>query len=355
MTLMHQVGGSGSRWLDAIAAAVVSAVGRVGTVRAVRVVEDADGHLTVLSGRKGTPQTIGRMQVRSGRVDGALTEPVAVALRGSRIELLLLSSRFLFRPLELPARASEFLDGIVRNQIDRLTPWSATDASFGRSAPMSVGTDRIAVTVAAAPRTQISDLVRQFSDLGAESIAVTTLVPDGQRGGSAIKVFDEAAAPTLDPERVRRGLAAVLLVAVVAATTSIAAATVMGANLSAEQEELSRRIAERRSLMRGGAAVAPTALRRLEARKHEAPSSVIVLDAVSQILPDHTYLTEFRVEGDKVRLIGVTRDAPALIRLMEQSAHFTRATFFAPTTRQPADPGERFYIEARIEPVFTPQ
>jgi len=80
---------------------------------------------------------------------------------------------------------------------------------------------------------------------------------------------------------------------------------------------------------------------------------VIVLEALSQILPDHTFITELRIEGDKLQIVGVTRDAPALIGLIEQSPHFTHATFYAPTTRTPGDPGERFHIEAQIKPIFT--
>ena len=87
-------------------------------------------------------------------------------------------------------------------------------------------------------------------------------------------------------------------------------------------------------------------------RKQTTPSSVMVLEAISRVLPDSTYVTELRIEGDKVQVVGISQDAPSLIRLMEQSPQFSRATFFAPTTRAQSDPGERFHIEVHITPYF---
>src|SRR5258707_7371431 len=220
MSVLRQAAEGISRWIDSVAGTVLAVIDRLVARRAVQLVEQQDG-MFALQGRgpDASPST-DQIEIADGRVVGQVPAGLATALRGSRVELVLQPRRFMFRPLELPGRAAEFLDGIVRAQIDRLTPWSPAEAVFGWTRPAQAGPERIAVTVAATARAMIMPLVQALAANGAASLAVATVAQDPASGALAIKVFDESARGALDARRVRWALIAVLVVAGLAAVAA---------------------------------------------------------------------------------------------------------------------------------------
>jgi len=349
MELSRQIAAGFSQWLNCVAGVVVATFGRIAAPRLVRLSEQTDGTFAV----EAPGAKFGTASVRITNGVATCSGEAGAILKGSQIELAMRPSQFLFRPLELPRRAAEFLDGIVRAQIDRITPWTASEAAVGWTQPTDIGGDKISVTVAAAPLTQIAPFARAVGALSVKSVFISTTVPGPYK--AAIKVFTQSAGGTLELRQVRRLLLVGFVGASVIAGLASAADFVIGGNLQNRHAEVARSIAERRGIIRAGNdAIVNSALARLALRKNQTPADVIVLEALSNVLPDHTYVTELRIEGDKVQVIGITNDAPSLIRLIEQSPHFSHATFFAPTTHAPSDPGDRYHIEARIKPVFAP-
>ena len=349
-----------SRWIDAVARFVVAQPWLVASPRTIKLVEVEDGEFSIEIPQEfaDAVSTKNRLRILDGQMVSAVSAPVATTLRGSRVELTLKPERFLFRPFELPGRAAEFLDGIIRAQIDRLTPWSAADAAFGWSKPHEAGSDRIAVTVAATARPLVAPYVQAIARLGVQSIEVFTTPPEHESSAHLIKVMEERTGG-FDVGKVRQILTAILLVAGVTAAAAVGGSALIGMNLAAQQDGLAQRIASLRGAagrssngVTGSLAAAQTTL---EIRKRTAPSSVMIIESLSRILPDNTYVTELRIEKNKIQLVGVTHDAPSLIGSMEQSGLFTRATFFAPTTRSPSEPGERFHIEALIQLAAAPR
>jgi general secretion pathway protein L len=348
MKLFETIGAFLNAWTGSVAAAIVGGFDRVVSPRVVRLIEDDKGGFAVEAADRpeNAPSHI-------GFADGALSgSNLAAMFRGNRVEFILQPRRFLFRPLELPARAADFLDGIVRAQIDRLTPWSAAEAVFGCSAPVGSGAESITTMIAATTRKVAMTYVEAVTGFHPAAVAVCTDV--AERNAGRVKVFEQKARGHLDAARLSRALLIVLGVAAVTALLSVTVAAYVADNLGAQESELARQISQRRAAIRvgsDGGDRSPVAA--LERRKYETPASVIVLEALSQVLPDHTYVTELHLAGGKLQISGITRDAPSLIPLIEQSQHFTRATFYAPTTRSPSDPGDRFHIETRIEPKNT--
>lgn len=347
-----------SDWLDRVAEATITAIARFKAIPTISLVEGEDGRFSMMPEEKGASalDDVG-LRFENGHVAGRPSLELETALRGGRVKLLLLPERFVFKSLELPSRAAEFLAGVVRSQIDRLTPWNADQAAFGFSPPADVGAGRIAVTVAATAKEMLQPLLRAFTGLGACSVTISTLTADTAPDASPIAVVQENVGGILDVGRARRTLLTVLTSVLLIAAVANVAATVVNDRLQARQDELARQITQRRAsaLAARNAPKDPkmVAEQALARRKNGSPSAVIALEILSQILPDDTYLTELRIDSEQLRLTGFTHDAPNLIRLIEQSHHFGQATFYAPITRSTSNPGDRFNIEARMQPDFS--
>jgi general secretion pathway protein L len=354
MTSYRAIVEAASRWIDRVAATIVAGHDCLRTRPRFQLVEQPDGTFALREGPQKDVLDLSGHEIRfaGGRVDAAVAEKLSEILRGARVELVLLPNRFMFRALELPRRALDFLEGIVRAQIDRLTPWSAADAAFGWHSSIDAANDRIEVTIAATARGLIAPFLSAIAALGADTVAVSAATP--QPDIAAIKICEQKAGQAAALARIRRILIGLAAGGGALASLSIAANTVIGGAIETQRDDLTRRIAERRAAIQPGHGGTSEAARDLERHKHEMPSSVIVIEALSRVLPDDTYLTELRILGDKMQIVGVTRDAPALIRLIEQTSHFSRATFFAPTTRSATEQSDHFHIEAHIEPVYTP-
>jgi len=343
MITFSRIADTFSRGLDAAAECFFALREQLSPPRVVKFVENEGGELV--------PQT------DEGIHDFDSKNPSA-KLSTSRVELVLRPERFLFRPLELPAQAADFLDGIVRTQLDRLTPWNAADAAFGWTKLAAAEPGRILVSVAAIKRDLIMPIVQPVISLGAASVSVFTQAPELESHLASIKVLDLSAPHLPGLAGIRRVLLRILAASGAAAAVVVSASILMSVSLQARQNAVAERLAQVREAVSASRQSQLQSVAGREqvilARKYSEPAAVVVLEDLSRVLPDHTFVTELRIEGDRLQIAGVTRDAPGLIGLLERSSRFARATFFAPTTRSPGDAGDRFHIEAHIQPLGRP-
>lgn len=341
-------------WIESIANTITDTVTGLSPVRVVRLVENESGELSVESEAGSASIAAGdeHAPVVADHTSSASGVPSSAAMSGCHVELVLRAERFLLQPLELPARATEFLEGIVRSQIDRLTPWSAEQAAYGWSEPVPQEDDRIIITVAAASKDTVTPFIHTLERYEPRSVSIYTETQDSE-GQALIAVFNDRIRAHVDTARMRCVLNRTLLVMTIVTTLFLCASTFIGGYIEARQAEIALKVGTARGKLSKDGNPNLTHLQMLEQRKFDVAPTVLVMDNLSQVLPDDAYLTNLQIDGSKMRIAGVARNAAALIELMERSKHFSRATFTAPATRLPSEPGERFQIEAQIQPTGT--
>jgi general secretion pathway protein L len=344
-------------FVDGLVDAWIALAGRVWQRQRIALVHDGDGYAVQTSG--GQPGTE-KLRLETGD-DGPYFAPpeLAAKLRSRDIDLVLAPDEVLVRTLDpLPGESRQYLDSIVHHQLERVAPWRADDVLHTyRVEPAERGNDRVLVTVIATARSLHAQLLEALKALRPREIR---LVCRGQQAGDEMVAIpvDNGAAAAARRTRLRRLVTAtvsLLLLAIVGGAsllswtwyTTDAELAVVAESVAAQRKRL---IAERRA--------APTTdqdLKSMVQRRWTTPYTVLALNALAKALPDNTWLSEVRVAEGRIRMVGISKDVPGLVPLIEASPVFAGATFYAPTARLPAGQGDRFHLEARLLPVEKPK
>jgi general secretion pathway protein L len=302
-------------------------------VREISLADDADGSAAVSS-----LQTSGRTP---------------------RIVISLNPQDCLRKRLTLPAALEENLKQALAYDLDRHTPFKAEELYFDAAVIERNPTrGTIVVDLAAARRTAVDPALKHVAAWGAEVAAVVP-EPPATANESRLNLLPRElrrSRPLLRRFDVWIPVALLAILALAAAIIPIWQKRLYVQQLSAEANEARARAAVSENLRKELNDRIANYNFALE-RKYAFPGALAVLDTVSRILPDDTWLTQFEIKTmakgkDTQRdlmLRGETANAGRLVQLFEESQMFTQAGQRGPTTKIQPGPGEIFDLGAQLK------
>jgi general secretion pathway protein L len=323
---------------------------------ALRLIEVAR---VALSGDAGELAAAGR-----AAMNALTTGPAGEATSSPKVVIALPPKQIMRKTLVLPAAVEENLAQALSYDLDRHTPFRPEQLYFDAAviartpAAKTIGVDWVA-----ALRTAVDSARRQVEDWGGVVVAVVpgpvltramrlNLIPHEARPRSALWRRWQLWAPFA------LLAVAVLAVLVVPLLQKREYAIALNKQTEGAREQAQAADALRTQLDRqqGDYNYALT-------KKYAYPGSVQIVDDITRLLPDDTWITQMEVRStvrgkDNVReltLRGESANAGALISTLEDSKLVEQAALQSPTTKLQPGPGEVFVLGSRLRSGTPPE
>ncbi len=265
--------------------------------------------------------------------------------------LLLSSGQYLRRRFTLPSAAQENLKQVVGFELDRHTPFTIEQVYFGvRIAESLPKQNQIVADVVLTPKTVLDDFVNKLLQVGI-SLHQVTVIPDS---GPLPELNFDLLPPQFrsKPNRwlqaLNLGLAGILLILLL----SVFAIPIIHYNQTIQSLEGKVKQARQAAIRANNI---KQELHRLEKqasfvldKKKTSPSLIVVLEELSQRLPQDTWLTGFQYRDGQVNIDGKSPAASKLVELLEESPYLKNVHFVSPITQDRSSGLERFRISMEI-------
>lgn len=271
--------------------------------------------------------------------------------RGERVALWLPEQQYLAKQIELPLAADENLRQVLSFEMDRHTPFKSDQVYFDfRVLQRDSHKNRLTIKLVAAPRHALDASIELLARLGAPAQAVY-VASTATADDDAINLMPTGhhAPPPSNLRGINLGL---LLLTLALAITALAIPIWQKRQASMALLPIVDRAKQQ--------ATATDALRReldkltaeynfMPDKKQEVPPLVVLLDELSRLLPDDTWVQQLNLKGKELQIQGETASSSKLIALLENSSVLHNANFRSPLTKGSTPNSERYQLAAEVK------
>ena len=252
----------------------------------------------------------------------------------------------LCRRIQLPIAVMENLSEVIRFEMDRQTPFHVDDVYYAyRINGKSADKQHISLDLCVVPREKVLSAMSPLqhiqldydaASLSGEKLKVRFISADYREQSSPVKQYTGLVASMI------------LLIAVIMTPFWLQGMSLQG--LQAELEtvrQYTREAQEINQRLRQHVGVLDV----LQQHKRGLPPTIEVLDQLSQLIPDDTWLTRLEIKQGKVHIEGFSLSSSSLIAILEASSHFSNARFDSPVTLDKDSQQEKFRIVVEMREV----
>jgi general secretion pathway protein L len=348
---MLNIGKRFGRWIKGCVAALVddiagSAGDASGSRTMIMVAEDSTE--VYGRGKPGGRELMIRLEGSSAAIASRLKRELK---RSSRKNVLvrIAGERAVVKEIPLPVGALDVMPAIIRNKVESLAPWPLQEAMWGYRVSGPPQSGQIGVMVGIVSRktldgvltmVQQADVKASFLDIGRSANDTGSIAIDFLGSGRTI--------------RARRLVTAAMSVAALIALGAASYGLYKATSAYAELAAVERRTADLRQALVGKAGGGETGAKLVEAnklyvRKQESRPVVIILNSLTKLVPDGTWLNSIDYSGNQLTIAGRGVEIPKVIESLEKSDVFASVNFASATQRDPNLNADIFSISATIE------
>ena len=308
-------------------------------------VEVNDGQFLMSLGNHVVQQEVMRLPV-----DTADVEDADIPREVQQTILLLPGDKVLSTHISLPAAAEENLREVLGFEMDLHTPFEASEVYYDFTV---IGRDserqELTVDLVYAPRGAVETLVERGTSLGLKTDIVTCRTRD-QNNLQQVNLMppDKRRARRLEVKNLYLAMTALLAIVVVVAITMPLVQKNRAIEIIEAQVQVAATEASEGSQLRHDLEKMAEASRVLVAKKAQETLTDELVDEISRIIPDHTWVSRVDLSSSELQLQGQSSASESLIAIIEASPRFENVGFGSPVVQISGTNRDRIQISADV-------